>query len=384
MFDFKRPDTETLLLQETAERFIADHYEPALRQEKLTAPAGQTPAHWGEMAELGWLAACVSEEVGGLGLTPKQLVPLLRVLGAGLVLEPIGPVALHAAPTLARALPREQAAAVLAPILSGDSIELIAQGPEGAPITARRKGDDLVLTGTIPLLIGAAQAAAFWVVAECDGASLLVRIAADQAEINAFTVVDGQSAAEICFQHVHCPASDAITDCDAALAYGADLSMVGKLAELTGLIDRLYRNTLDYMKLREQFGRPIGRFQVIQHRMADMFIKREETQSMIDLAAEAMASGEATLRTRLVSAAQVKIYDTARAVLRDAVQLHGGMGVSDELPIGHMVKRVLLLTQLDGGRLSGLKQFRATAAQSVMPPSTTRTCPVTIPAPAQR
>jgi alkylation response protein AidB-like acyl-CoA dehydrogenase len=361
MIDFRLPDEETLLLKETAERFVADHYELAQRQKMLAASPSQTPAHWGEMAELGWLAAPVSEDAGGLGLTPKQVVPFLSVLGAGLVLEPIGPVAMHCAPTLAKALPSDRAEAALAPILSGESIEVIAAGPAGAPIRAARKGDDLILTGSVPLLIGGAQAAAFWVVADFEGAALLARVPAADAVVDAFRVVDGQSAARVSFEGVRCAASETVTGCEEALAYGHALAMVGKLAELSGLIDRLYRETLDYMKLREQFGRPIGRFQVIQHRMADMFIKREEARSMADMAAEAMASEDPVFRSKLVSAAQVKIYDNARAILRDAVQLHGGMGVTDELPVGHMVKRLLLLTQLDGGRRTGLKGFRAAA-----------------------
>ena len=212
-----------------------------------------------------------------------------------------------------------------------------------------------------PLVIGGAQAVTFWVVAECDGAKLLVSIAAEQAGVEPFRLVDGQAAARISLDGVRCAASEAVTDCDAALAYGADLALVGNLAEISGLIDRLYRETLEYVKLREQFGRAIGRFQVVQHRMADLFIGREEAQSMVSMAAEAMESDDAVFRARLVSAAQVKICDNARAVLRDAVQLHGGMGVTDELPVGHMVKRLLVLTQIGGGSAARLQRFRAAA-----------------------
>ncbi|MBN9671712.1 acyl-CoA dehydrogenase family protein [Roseibium aggregatum] len=361
MIDFKPADEETLLLKETAERFVADHYELALRNVMLTASAGRRPARWAEMADLGWLAAPVGEDAGGLGLTPKQVVPFLSVLGAGLVLEPIGPVAMHCAPTLARALSSTRAEAVLASVLSGESIELIAAGPAGAPVKAGREGDDIVLTGTIPLVIGGAQASVFWIVADCEGVPFLVPVPAEKVWVEEFPLIDGQSAAKVSLQGARCSAADAVTDCEEALAYGNDLAMVGKLAELTGLIDRLYRKTLDYMKLREQFGRPLGRFQVVQHRMADMFIKREEAQSMVDMAAEAMTGEDVALRSKLVAAAQVKIYDNARAVLRDAVQLHGGMGVTDELPVGHMVKRMLMLTQLDGGRQAALGKFRKAA-----------------------
>jgi alkylation response protein AidB-like acyl-CoA dehydrogenase len=115
------------------------------------------------------------------------------------------------------------------------------------------------------------------------------------------------------------------------------------------------------VKLREQFGRPIGRFQVVQHRMADMFIAREEARSMMQLAAEAHDSEDESFRTRLISAARVKIADNARKVQRDAVQLHGGMGMTDELPVGHMVKRLLVLAQLGGNRQQHLERFNAAA-----------------------
>jgi len=361
MIRFQLPDEETLLLKETAERFVADRYELTRRNAMLAAPAGEVPSLWGEMAELGWLAAPVAEAAGGLGLSAAQVVPFLGVLGGGLVLEPIGPVAMHCASTLARALPSDTVEATLAPILAGESVEVIAAGAEDAPIRAVREGGDLRLSGVVPLLIGGAQASAFWVAAECDSAPLLVRIAADQADVEPFRLVDGQAAAKLTLDGVRCAASEAVMDCGAAMAYGSDMALVGNLAEITGLIDRLYRETLEYVKLREQFGRPIGRFQAVQHRMADLFIMHEEAQSMVSMAAEAMESTDVTYRARLVSAAQVKICDNARVVLRDAVQLHGGMGVTDELPVGHMVKRLLVLTRISGSRAAILQRFRKAA-----------------------
>jgi len=353
------PDDGATMLKDTAARFVSDRYGLARRAEMLRQSEAEIPAHWADMAGLGWLMAPVPETAGGLGLSPVQVVALLEVLGAGLVLEPVGPVAMHCAATLARALPAPEEA--LAPVLSGTCIEVMASGAEGAPITATRDGGRVVLSGQAPLVPGGAAARAFWVEVRGEGAPALIRVPAEVAEVTRFRLVDGQAAARVDLDGVTCDAGDLVTGCAGALAFGADMGLVGMLAEASGLIDALYRATLEHVKLREQFGRPIGGFQVVQHRMADMFIAREEVRSMVRLAAEAMESGEADFRARLVSAARVKIADAARTVLRDAVQLHGGMGVTDELPLGHMVKRVLVLTRLGGRRAAHLQRFREAA-----------------------
>ncbi|TDK50684.1 acyl-CoA dehydrogenase family protein [Antarcticimicrobium luteum] len=361
MIHFDLPSDVALLLRDTAERFVAENYALPQRAEMLAAAPEEAPRLWSAMAELGWLAAPLQEAVGGLGLTPVHIVPLLEALGAGLVLEPVVP-AMRCAATLARALPENEAATALEPVLSGERIEVLAEGAEGAPITATRDGDRVMLLGTAPLVPGGAAAAAFWAVAELGGAPILIRVAAEAASVAAFRLLDGQAAARVCFDGASCAVSEAVPDCaGAALDFGTDMGLVGALAECSGLIDALYRATLDYVKLREQFGRPIGRFQAVQHRMADMFIAREEARSMLHLAAEALESEDAGFRARLVSAARVKIADNARRALRDAVQLHGGMGVTDELAVGHMVKRLLVLTQLGGSRGAHLKRFRDTA-----------------------
>ncbi|MAM09427.1 MAG: hypothetical protein CML23_02975 [Rhizobiaceae bacterium] len=361
MIRFELPTEEALLLKDTAERFVADNYALKQRAKALSAAPGDVPRHWAEMAELGWLAACVPEEAGGLGLTPAQIVPMMEVLGAGLVLEPVGAVSLGCAAMLARALSPGDAAERLAPLLAGETIEVVVAGRDGAPVPARREGDRLVLSGTSPAVIGAAAADAFWVVAELDGSRLLARVAAADMAVTPCRLVDGQAAAQVFLDDVTLLAAEAISGCDAALEFGGDLALLGVLAETSGVIDALHKATLDYVRMREQFGRPIGKFQVVQHKMADMFIACEEARSMVLLAAEAMESDDAAFRAKLVSAARVKVSDAARAVLRDAVQLHGGMGVSDELAVGHMVKRLLVLTQTGGSRAAHLKRFARAA-----------------------
>ncbi|MEO9779264.1 MAG: acyl-CoA dehydrogenase family protein [Sedimentitalea sp.] len=358
MIQFELPDEEALLLKETAERFVTEKYTLPQREKILEGPIDAKPACWAEMAELGWLAAPLPENVGGLGLKVGQITPFLGKLGAGMILEPVVEVTMHCAPTIARALAADRAVGALEAILSGDRLEVTVTG---SPISATLSGDSFVLDGCAELVLGGAFADAFWVVARSGSDSLLVRVTRDQVQIEPFRLLDGQAAGRITFDDVTCAKSEVILACADAVAYGDDMSMVGQIAEMTGLIEALYRDTLDYVKLREQFGRPIGRFQAVQHRMADIFIKHEEAQSMVQLAAAAMDAMDGAYRRHLVLAARIKVAENARAVLRDAVQLHGGMGVTDELRVGQRVKRLLVLTQIGGNRSDHLKRFRSAA-----------------------
>jgi alkylation response protein AidB-like acyl-CoA dehydrogenase len=359
MIRFDIPSEEARLLRETAERFIVDRYTLEQRG-KILVDQSLMAKNWLAMAELGWLAAPLPESLGGLGIQPMQITGLLEVLGAGLVLEPLSAV-MQCAVTLARALPEEKAIDRLNPILSGARIEVMAEGASGNPITARGDGETLDLAGMSPLVMGGSVASTFWVVVENDGVQALCPVPATAAKVEHYRLLDGQPVARVVFDGVTVRNADTITSAGAALRFGADLGCVAILAESAGVIDALYCATLDYVKLREQFGRPIGRFQVVQHRMADMFIAREEARSMMQLAAEAQDSEDESFRIRLISAARVKIADNARKVQRDAVQLHGGMGVTDELPVGHMVKRLLVLAQLGGNRQQHLERFNAAA-----------------------
>lgn len=347
MIRFDPAGDEARMLADMAARFVGESYSLPQRAEMARAAPGAVPKHWGQMAELGWLAAPLPEAVGGLGLPASDLVPLVGALGAGLVLEPYGPAVLDCAVTVAAAVPEAEVAELLAPMLAGERVEVMLRGAR-----AERDGDGWVLRGAVGPVRGAASAAVFWVAAE----GAFFRVDADKVERTALRLTDGQDAARVVLDGV---VPEAVWDgVGGALDYGADYALFGALAEMNGLIDALYRDTLDYVKMREQFGRPIGKFQSVQHRMAEMFIHREEALSMTMLAAEALDEPEA-FRRRALSAARVKVGDAARAVLRDAVQLHGGMGVTDELRVGHMVKRLLVLGQLEGSRHGHLERFLA-------------------------
>ncbi len=358
---FAPPSEEAMLLQETADRFVAARYGLSQRSAMLGDDPGRVPRHWRDFAELGWLAAPVPEAAGGLGLPAPDLLPLLQSLGAGLVLEPYGPVMVGAAPALAAVLPADAARRALAPVIDGTRIEVLADAGPGARPLARRGADGWVLSGTVPIVAGGAAAETLWVAAETEDGAVLLRVPGSEAGIERFRLLDGQAAARLRLDGVSAPEGAALGPVSEALRDAADRALFARLAEASGVIDAMYRATLSYVGERAQFGRPIGRFQVVQHRMADMFVAREEAQSLARLAAEAMEAADPAARRRLLAAARVKVFDAGRAVLRDAIQLHGGMGLSDEMAVGHQAKRLLALDQQGPARRDALALFRGAA-----------------------
>lgn len=357
MIRFDVPDDETRQLAETAQRFVADHYSLAKRAAMVQEPAGERPAHWSLLADLGWLAAPLPERVGGLGMTPAQLVPFLATLGAGLVLEPYTPVVLHCAATLARALPEDKAAHLLAPMLDGGQMPVLLM-PAAESVQAVMHPDGAVrLSAEVALIPGATKAAAFFAAVEIDGETFLLAVDPADVEVSPYRLIDDQPAARIRLKDARAEilaSGNTVTD---ALGWGRDVTTVGVMAEMSGLIAALMRATREHVATRMQFGQPISKFQAVQHRMADVFIASEEAHSMAMLAAEAMELPQDAARARLVSAAKVKLASASRTAARDAVQLHGGMGMTDALDIGHMVKRLLVLEQLGGSQAAHLARF---------------------------
>ena len=350
---FTEPSAESQMLADSAARFIADHYDLAQRKQMLTQTLGAQPAHWGRMADLGWLAAPLPETVGGLGLTPEDLAPLLRQLGAGLVLEPYGPAILHCGTCLAHTLPADVAEEALAPMLAGERIEVLVDATKA---TTSLTANGWHLKGTARAVTAAAEAAIIWIAAQGPDGPALFRLPADQVRRRPLRLIDGQPAADVSID-VTAELVEA-TALPEALARAHDIAVFGVLAETSGLISALYEDTLAYAKMREQFGRPIGKFQSIQHRLAEMFILREECLSMTQLAAEALRHEDKALRDRVLSSARIKLADAARTISHDAIQLHGGMGVTDELKVGHRVKRLLVLAQQGGARHHHLARLR--------------------------
>jgi alkylation response protein AidB-like acyl-CoA dehydrogenase len=236
--------------------------------------------------------------------------------------------------------------------------------------TAKPAGNGYLINGTKAVVVHGAQADRIIVSArtgggqrDTDGISLFV-VTADTPGVTHrdYRTIDGQRAADISFKDVQVPASALLgnegagwTILDAAADYGATLLC----AEAVGAMDALNGATLEYLKTRQQFGVPIGKFQALQHRMADMFMQAEQARSMATLAAVKAASNDANERRRTVSAAKARIGQALKFVGQQAVQLHGGMGVTDELPAAHHFKRLTMIELTLGDTDHHLARFAA-------------------------
>jgi alkylation response protein AidB-like acyl-CoA dehydrogenase len=369
-FNFKE---EQLQFADALKRWVAKDYSFEERGKIIGSEAGVSDAAWATLAELGMTALPVPEEQGGFSGTAVDMFVVMQELGRGLVVEPY----------LATVIGAEFLklggghAALLEQVAGGELILACALGErqsrhELADIatTAVQDGDAYVINGSKSVVVHGAQAGSVIVSARSagaqrdhDGISLFV-LPLDTAGITVtgYRTLDGQRAADIAFANVRAPASALIGTAgagwdilEAAADYGAGLLC----AEALGAMEAIFAATLEYLKTRTQFGAPIGKFQALQHRMADMFIHLEQARSMALLAAVKLASSDADERRRAVSAAKFRVGQAMKFVGQQAVQLHGGMGVTNELPAAHHFKRLTMIELTMGDSDHHLRRFMA-------------------------
>ncbi|MET0982841.1 MAG: acyl-CoA dehydrogenase family protein [Telluria sp.] len=357
-------------------RWIARDYGFEARRAIIHSDGGTSDAAWAALAELGMTALPVPEEHGGFAGTAVDMFVVMQELGRGLVVEPYfatvwGAEFLRLAGTHGELLEK---------VAGGDLKLACALGERQSrhdmfdiATRAESTGDGWLLNGKKKVVIHGAQAGILVVSArsggdqrDAGGVSLFV-LAADTPgiSITGYRTLDGLRAADVRFENVAAPAGSLLGAAgaggeilDAALDYGAGLLCF----EALGAMEALFAATLEYLKTRQQFGAPIGKFQALQHRMADMYIHLEQARSMALLAAVRLAAGEtrdAGERRRAVSAAKYRINQAARFVGEQAVQLHGGMGVTDELPAAHYFKRLAMIELTLGDADHHLARFIA-------------------------
>ncbi|MEJ8822598.1 acyl-CoA dehydrogenase family protein [Variovorax humicola] len=361
--DFKL-DSEQQLLQDSVRRFIDKAYGFEARAAMLKAR--EEGRHWLTFADNGWLAAALPEAFGGLGGTLVDTAIIAHEFGRGLVIEPWLGCAVLAAQTLVAggsAAQQEQ----LLPLLSDGSrrIALAYSEPQsrGMPgpvaLQAQPVGGGHVLSGRKSLVLGARDADAFIVSARASNKSAtsdditLLLVDADSAGLQrqALPLHDGSWAEELVFRDVHVGA-DAVLGMPgqgrAALQAGLAHATVALCAELVGVMEKAIEVTADYLKARQQFGVPIGSFQVLQHRMADMAGEMELARSMLFAALAAVENDDAGTQQKTLSAAKALVGRAARTVCGQAIQLHGGIGMTEEYLIGHYFKRAVVADLLLG------------------------------------
>lgn len=333
----------------SVERFAAPIDVEARRRLRLS-PTGYDRARWQQLAELGLIALAAGEDAGGMGGSPLDLALVAEAIGKANGPDPL--IEHGVLPTLL--LERGGAGEHVEGVLSGTTIATFAWTERGQRYSLKAKGmkaesagDGFVLSGEKTMVMGALIADLFIVTADCGGetACFLVPKDAPGLEVRAYRLADGSIAGEL--KLTRTPASAKLT-LDAAALDGivAEVRLLAA-AEMVGLGQRLLDDTLAYVKEREQFGVAIGSFQALQHRLVDCYAREEQARSMLYRAALA-DRGDAAAWQRAAAGAKAFIGENVDAIAREAVQMHGGMGITDELAIGHALKRVLLLARLFG------------------------------------
>lgn len=348
---------EQELLRSSIQRLLRDQYDFDTRRKIVATEEGWSKKHWSAFAELGLLAAPFAETSGGFGGGPLATMIVMQEFGRHLVVEPFFETVVLAGGLIEDVGTDEQREELLSPIMAGEAIWALAW-TEGrsrydlnnVATTAKRSGDNYILNGAKAAVVGAPWADKLIVSARTlggprDNAGVSLFIVDRQSaglHLQSFKTIDGRRAAEITLKDVSVPASrllgvegKGVT----ALEACRDRAIAAMCAEATGAMAELNAATLEYSKTRKQFGAALGTFQVLQHRMVDMFIALEEATSLTQHLNLTVADRDPQ-GSKLASGAKSKIGEAARFVGEQAIQLHGGMGMSDELNVGHYFKRI--------------------------------------------
>jgi alkylation response protein AidB-like acyl-CoA dehydrogenase len=352
--DFNYTDEQNAL-RDTLARYIAKDYPFEARRALAKSAEGFSREHWKQFAELGLLALPFPEDFGGLNGNAVDTMLVMEAFGRGLVLEPYLSAVVVAGHLIRDAGSAAQKEALLPAIAGGERMLALAHYERGAryevsrvDTAAKADGSGWKLTGAKGVVLGGGSADQLIVSADTGkGLSLfLVDARAKGVAVRNYMTQDGARAAEIALANVAVgadalvgPEGGALPIVERALDYG----IAALCAEAVGIMAALDEATLEYLKTRRQFGQPIGRFQALQHRMVDMVIATEQARSMAMMAAVKADSPDAAERRRALSAAKAYIGRQARFVGQQAVQLHGGMGVVDELNVSHYFKRLTMI-----------------------------------------
>ena len=346
---------EQLALQDTLRRFIAKDYPFEHRRALAKSADGFDRDAWKTFADFGILALPFHEDFGGLNGTAVDTLLVMEMLGRGLALEPYVSTVVLCGGLIRDAGSNAQKEALLPAIAGGELMLALAHFEAGVryqldhvATAATANGAGWQINGTKTVVLGAPSADQLIVSANSgQGISLfLVDAKAPGVTLRSYPTQDGARAADIKFVNVTVGADALIGTAGGALPIierAVDYANAALCAEAVGIMSALNEITLEYLKTRKQFGVPIGKFQALQHRMADMVIATEQARSMATLAAVRVDSRDAAERSRSVAAAKAYVTQSARLVGQQAVQLHGGMGVVDELNVSHYFKRLTMI-----------------------------------------
>ncbi len=354
--DFSLNEDQSILADSIG-RFIESEYDFEKRQKIAASDAGFSADMWRSFAELGITAITFAEEDGGLGGGPIELMLVMEQIGRGLVVEPFLANIVLAGGILKRAANDEQKTKWLAPLIGGELQAALAFAePQGRynvadiATTAAQKDGEFILNGRKNMVLNGGAADLVIVPArtagdqaETDGISLFaVATSTRGLTLRGFPTVDGLQAAEIDLEDVAVPADCLLGEKDggfAVLQRTLDEATLAICAEAVGIMQAMHDKTVEYTKNRKQFGVPIGTFQALQHRMVDTMIACEQSRSLLYWTVM-LANSDDPSASRAISAMKYQVGTAGVHVAREAVQLHGGMGVTWELDIAHFFKRM--------------------------------------------
>jgi alkylation response protein AidB-like acyl-CoA dehydrogenase len=371
-FDYSE---EQELLTASVRRFVEKEYNFDARRKIVSSKEGWSSSVWSGLADIGLLGLAVPTDAGGFGGGAIDLLSVMEAFGDALIVEPYLSTVLGAR-VIARAGTDAQKAALLPAIAEGRLKLAFAQTEPGARYNlahiatrARKDGGDYVLDGDKRVVLHAPCADQIIVSARTGGGDtdaagislFMIDAHANGLEQKAYRTVDSLPAADLTLHGVRVDADAMIGAEGAALPMiedVADFATALLCAEAVGAIKSANDATLEYLKTRKQFGVPIGAFQALQHRMVDMVISGEQARSMASLACARVDSERVGAeRQRVVSAAKIKIADACRHVAQESVQLHGGMGMTDEMKVSHTFRRLTMIAQQFGDADHHLERF---------------------------
>lgn len=346
---------EQQMLRDGIARYVAQEYSFESRTVQLAD--GDSMRHWSAFAEMGWLMVPFAEGDGGISGSALDTALVMEEFGKGLVVEPYVANTILAGRLIAGLGSDAQKADLLDPLMSGELRLALAFAEARSryclshvTTDAIRDGDIYRVNGHKAVVIGGNVADKLLLVVRTAGNAtddkgvslLLVDAHASGVERRCYQTVDGQGAADIVLKGAIVPAADRIGEegsALAALSEAIDLASLAVCAEAVGAMQAALAITLDYTKERKQFGRPIASFQVLQHRMVDMFIEIEQSRSIV-LKACLLVDGNDNSAAKAISAAKIRVGRAAKLVGEEAVQMHGAIGITEEYSIGHYLKRL--------------------------------------------
>ncbi|NOJ44495.1 acyl-CoA dehydrogenase family protein [Bradyrhizobium australiense] len=368
---------EQRLLRESADRFVNETYTADHRRKIANDPLGFSAEIWKQFADLGWLALPIPEAHGGLGGGAIEIGILMEAFGRGLVSEPYVSTVVIGASLIAECGTEAQRQLLLPKIADGSLYLAFAHSERQARFDladvrtmAKKTPDGWRLDGQKTAVLDGSAAGQIIVSARLDGGKLgLFMVPRDAPGIDSrdYPRLGGGRACNLDLNGVQLPADALLGDSSdvlPAIETVVDRAMAALGAEAVGIMQTLLDQTLEYTKIRKQFGRPLSANQVIRHRLADMAMQCDEARSMA-LRAALMADAEPVARSRAASGAKAKIGKCARFVAEQSVQLHGAMGVTEELDIGSYFKRLLAFDTLFGGSAYHYRRHAALGGRAV-------------------